>query len=656
MELPRIGITAKLILVFLGVCLIPIVVVSVIGIAMTLNTLETSSTSSLQASANLQKIQIQNNLRRVVKDVTYLSEMVSYAPANIINAKREVLEFSKSRPEYYQVRYLGDLGHEVIRSNFRNNLFFLTPEANLQYKGNRYYFQKGVTIKKGSVYFSAMDFNLEHGKLELPKQMVIRIVTPVYYNERKQGIVVLNMFAKQFFKWMQLPGTPFTTFLVDENGVIIHTEKNNNELKVPVNVNSGVSFKELYPSLNKQNLMEGNTIVNLDDVVLANFFIQDDGNFNLPPWRLVTVLPKSHFDPKLNVFTLNLMIALFGAAVFAVLAAVFFGRRFTRPIEALSEDVLLVAEGQMDSTLDVRTGDELEDLVSRYNRMKLQLKSHQASLLSANATKEEELRNSVAEIRQLERELYKQDKLASLGELSMGLAHEIGNPLASIKTVAQALSEETEYHTDKSSHFAKIVSEVDRLNSFLKKFNNFAVIRDIDLAPCDICELVRDVVFFLKIQAKEKKIELNEVFEDNLNNVMVDPQQIKQVIVNLILNSIQATANGGAINISVRTGDEHFCCELRDTCFTTTNKESVSSDDREFIEISVCDTGHGIPGGSVEKIFDPFYSTKPDGTGLGLSVVHRIVDQHMGTIQVYSKEGWGTTLMILLPKTYSKES
>jgi len=231
----------------------------------------------------------------------------------------------------------------------------------------------------------------------------------------------------------------------------------------------------------------------------------------------------------------------------------------------------------------------------------------------------------------------------------MRLAHEIGNPLASIKTVTQAMSEDEFQENEQTEYYNKIVSEVDRLNSFLKKFNNFAVMKEVEPFPCDLEGLIHDVNYFLKIQAEEHGVRIEEIIEPDMEKILIDPQQVKQILINLILNAIQACENGGEIRISLKNLATSCVCSLRDNgCFC--EAKGLHSGADEFVELSICDNGKGMREEELIKIFDPFYTTKPDGTGLGLSVAHRIVEMHRGLIRVYSQKGKGTTFRIYFPK------
>lgn len=224
----------------------------------------------------------------------------------------------------------------------------------------------------------------------------------------------------------------------------------------------------------------------------------------------------------------------------------------------------------------------------------------------------------------MEKQLFHADKLVSLGELSAGIAHEIGNPLAAIKTVIQAADEETPFRGKQKKYMERILKEVDRLSFFLRTFSTFANPGVKHSARSRVEEVIKDVLFLIRNEAMKHDIKIDEKIGRDLSEVRMEPNRLKQVFMNLFLNAIQAMGEGGKITISAERLNE------------------------VNIMLSVSDTGVGIPQENIEKIFYPFFTTKPNGTGLGLSIVHRIVTEHGGNIKVHSKVGMGTMFDLTL--------
>jgi len=236
----------------------------------------------------------------------------------------------------------------------------------------------------------------------------------------------------------------------------------------------------------------------------------------------------------------------------------------------------------------------------------------------------------LTEINRMQEEILRMDRLASLGEISSGIAHEIRNPLAAIKTTAQAMEEELEKDDPQREFLIRIVKEIDRLDSMLRTFFSFAKPRRPMPTRCDIRDVVREVLLLLNKDINNNMIEVMEKYPDNLPAVNADFNQMQQVFLNLFLNSINFKDPNRKNTIFI-------------TAWVKTQKKT------NVLEISVADTGIGIDEEHLDKIFDPFFTTRARGTGLGLSITYRIIQRHGGTISVKSVVGEGTTFNIRLP-------
>ncbi len=235
----------------------------------------------------------------------------------------------------------------------------------------------------------------------------------------------------------------------------------------------------------------------------------------------------------------------------------------------------------------------------------------------------------------MQEEILRMDRLVSLGKLSSGIAHELRNPLAGIKTTAQALSEEMAGDDSKREYLNRITKEIDRLNDLLKTFFSFAKPQNLNLVYCDIKDIINEIIPFLIKEIADKGIRFVETYHPQLSKVKVDKTQMHQVFLNLFLNAIQAMPNGG---------------ELRIQASPLISPSSAGSK-QSFIKVVISDSGRGIPPHIIHKIFDPFFTTKPKGIGLGLSITYQIIKKHGGTIKVDSQWEKGTSFVINLPET-----
>jgi len=235
----------------------------------------------------------------------------------------------------------------------------------------------------------------------------------------------------------------------------------------------------------------------------------------------------------------------------------------------------------------------------------------------------------------IQEEILRMDRLVSLGKLASGIAHELRNPLAGIKTTAQALGEEMNGDDSRREYLHRITKEIDRLNDLLKTFFSFAKPQNLNLVHCHIKDIINEIIPFLIKEIADKGIRFSETYHPQLPKVEVDKTQMHQVFLNLFLNAIQAMPNGG---------------ELRIEANPVISRSSTGSQ-QNFIKVVISDSGRGIPPQIVHKIFDPFFTTKSRGIGLGLSITYQIIKKHGGTIKVDSQWEKGTSFVINLPET-----
>jgi len=235
----------------------------------------------------------------------------------------------------------------------------------------------------------------------------------------------------------------------------------------------------------------------------------------------------------------------------------------------------------------------------------------------------------------IQEEILRMDRLVSLGKLASGIAHELRNPLAGIKTTAQALGEEMSGDDSRREYLHRITKEIDRLNDLLKTFFSFAKPQNLNLVHCHIKDIINEIIPFLIKEIADKGIRFIETYHPQLSKIKVDKTQMHQVFLNLFLNAIQAMSNGGELKIEA----------------SPMISNSLEGFKQNFIKVVISDTGRGIPPHIVHRIFDPFFTTKSKGIGLGLSITYQIIKKHGGTIKVESRWEKGTSFVINLPET-----
>ena len=232
----------------------------------------------------------------------------------------------------------------------------------------------------------------------------------------------------------------------------------------------------------------------------------------------------------------------------------------------------------------------------------------------------------LTEVRSLRREIARNQRLASVGRLAAGVAHEIRNPLSSIKGFATYFKERYPDAPQDQKTANIMIAEVDRLNRVVGQLLEFA--RPVPVSPksTSLQELVDDSVRLIEQKAKEKQITVKTLNSVKVDKAVIDPDRINQVLLNLYLNAIESMESGGELGVELSADEENH-----------------------RIEIRVSDTGCGIPGEHLSRIFDPYFTTKSTGTGLGLAVAHNIMEAMGGKIKISSQPGKGTTFCIAIP-------
>lgn len=236
------------------------------------------------------------------------------------------------------------------------------------------------------------------------------------------------------------------------------------------------------------------------------------------------------------------------------------------------------------------------------------------------------LLKDLREVHALRREILRNQRLASVGRLAAGVAHEVRNPLSSIKGFATYFKERYRENPEDQQVAGIMIQEIDRLNRVIGQLLDFARPITIVARPAVVTQLLSDSLKLVEARAKEKTIQIETRVAPELDPVFMDADRLKQVLLNLYLNAIDAMDAGGRLLVSV-----------------------AAEDRKRWIVFRVIDTGHGIPAEHQAQIFDPYFTTKPTGTGLGLAIAHNIVDAHGGSIAVESTAGGGTTVTVRIP-------
>ncbi len=302
--------------------------------------------------------------------------------------------------------------------------------------------------------------------------------------------------------------------------------------------------------------------------------------------------------------TLYIILAL--GPIFAVILSLLFIKSITSPLKKILTATRRLKTGDLDYRVE-HLKDEFGEVADSINEMASSLK--------------QQMRN-----------IQRTEQLRMCGEIATGLAHEIKNPLAGIKISMEFLAQDSSLSEGDREVLTKVIDEVRRIEVLLRGLLNFAKPPVPHFAPAKVNNII-DICIMFSVKTKSlpssnntKEVKVLKNFDDNIPTIMADQLQLQQVLMNLLLNAIDAMPGGGTLTLNT-------ACSI----------------DKRSIKIEIADSGEGISEKEMNKIFQPFFTTKSKGTGMGLAITRRIIEEHGGSISVSSEYGRGTTFTIVLP-------
>ena len=313
----------------------------------------------------------------------------------------------------------------------------------------------------------------------------------------------------------------------------------------------------------------------------------------------------------LTIFGLVTVTGLLAAGVVAWKLA----DSIARPVRGLAAAAAAIARGDPGQALPVASADEIGSLTETFNQMARSLRERDELLKE-----------------QTRQQLTRSERLASIGRLAAGVAHEINNPLTGVLTFAHLLLRDAPEHSRERKDLETIIEAATRCQQIVRGLLNFSRQSQPQKTLSDLNGVLRRALVLTRNQATIHRVNITEKLDETVPPLVLDPGQIEQVAVNVIVNAIDAMPDGGDLGVCSR---------------------AVERNGSQWAEFEIADTGCGIPAADLERVLDPFYTTKPtgQGTGLGLAVSYGIVSEHGGHIDIASEPGTGTTVTVRLPVT-----
>jgi len=334
---------------------------------------------------------------------------------------------------------------------------------------------------------------------------------------------------------------------------------------------------------------------------------------------VLTEIDAHDFFSDLSTFRNMIILANLGFALLITILAVFYSRQITRPVNQLVQAVQAMSRGHLETPVRLKTRDELQILAHEFEQMRQKLQESYQGM-------EEKIETRTNELRQAQAQISHQEKMASLGLMAAGIAHEIGNPLTSISSMAQVIKRKT---TDEKTaeYAASILKNIERISRIVRELVDFSKPSPHKEIETDVNEIVNSAVSIIKYDRRSKKIDFNLNLQPNLPKTVLVPDHLLQIFLNILINAVDASEGlGTKINVKTLSSNQH-------------------------IQIDISDQGCGIPPENVNRIFEPFFTTKGvgKGTGLGLTVSYGLVKKLQGEIKVQSEIKKGSTFSVCLP-------
>ena len=455
----------------------------------------------------------------------------------------------------------------------------------------------------------------------------------IFKNLNKISHTVISPEKEAYFQQC-LDDKNYSLIILPEKKLYYRTRINDQiQLFQSVDVNE---LKEIldYPeaTLNAQLISRaGNFLISKDTISFTTKYQKDSGQDE----NLITSDPinitddiilfcsksRAGIDSALLSFLTEILIINFIIGLLMLISAIFFSRRIITPIDSLVIAIKKIGKGDLNEPINVKSQDEIKALADEFEKMRLKLRESYVDL-------ENKIEERTQALRDAQFQISHQEKMASLGLLAAGVAHEIGNPLTSISSMAQIIKRKV-----KDQNFIEylntILKNIERIRKIVRELVDFARPSSYEAADTNVNEIIGNAVGIVKYDRRAKSINIELELDNNLPTVFLVADQLLQVFLNILINAVDALK------------------EDQNRIVIRSQKHGGN------IIIQFEDEGIGIEPENISKIFEPFYTTKKvgKGTGLGLSVTYGIVKNLNGSIDVQSEPGKGTIFTITLPRT-----
>lgn len=641
----HVSLRTKIFVPVVGLAVLPAVTIGLFTASRMRSALRARVVQGVELDTQAKAMAVQDFLRTLHRDLRFLSQITEIrglanaearratqrSAALRAAAERQLSLFTQGRRGYEQLRYLDGAAREVLRLDATDGVPRLVPARHLREDRDPYYREAAAAMRPGQIYISAGDPDRTTGR----ERRVLRCATPVATDDgRAGGLLVVNVAAAYFFSLIGPLPAGTEAWLVDERGMYLGYVGESDEKRARYGMASQRSLAaDFGPSSTAAVLgaADGGGTLETAGALVSFAPLTFDAEVAPRRWTLLIAHPLAPVYAPLRdtMILLWLMVTL----VVAVAAAIglLVAHYVIRPLATLRRATNEIAAGNLAKHVEITTGDEIEGLAVDFNTMTERLREAHEQLSAWNDDLQREVARRTGDLQRLQAGFARADKLASLGQMTASIMHEIGNPLAAIKTKIQVAEERGALEREHGALLPELVKEVDRLTVVLRSYSRLGRLRSAAFTDVQLDEVVREVVTLVTPDLRKRDLTLRVRSGADVPGIRGDPDQLRQLLINVILNAAEASPDGGTI-----------CVTVARAVFDTAASP--------WARVEITDHGTGISAHVMEKIWEPFFTTKPDGTGLGLAICHRIVDDHAGTIDLRTGAGTGTTVTVAFPR------
>ncbi|MDP6980716.1 MAG: ATP-binding protein [Myxococcota bacterium] len=557
------------------------------------------------------------------------------------DAEHELQVFSQSERAYYQVRYLDADGHEVVRLNVVEGLPAVVPQDELQDKSSRYYVQAGMAGRVGEIYTSQMDLNVEHGVVEIPHRGVIRYATRVIGSRGQgHGLLIINVDADYLISLAGSLPSGEDMWLIGEHGTYLGHCGSSPERPEVFELEQGRPLAaDFSPEQTSRILQqrEGTGTLEADGSLFAFTSIGFAPQAPHRTWTLLVSHSAEKILPAIRHVTASMLMLVGIIIAVGATLGILVARYLAQPVEILRKATRAIAAGELSQQVAITTADEIEGLATDFNTMAEQLSRAQDQLAAWNEELEREVADQTERLHSLQSGFARADKLASIGQMTAGVMHEVGNPLAALKARIQVAEEDEALCANCRDLLDDLLDEVNRLAKFLHSFSRLARLPAPERRVVALSEIIDGVVTLTSAELRQRGICLQVSQVPPVSTIRGDADRLRHLFINLVLNAADASEGGGEVEIRLHLEDDK------------PEDHDLAASAARRVVVDVVDHGAGMPPEVIARIWDPFFTTKQKGTGLGLSISHEIIRHHGGSVEILSEPGLGTTVSVSLP-------